>query len=119
MISQRAAEDPFQKVKKMIKDLIVKLMEEATAETEHKGWCDAELGANKLSRDAKTEDVSKLTQEVEDLQAEIAQLTQDVDDLTKAVSELDATMAKATADRDEAKAKNEETIKEAKEAQAA
>merc|ERR1719238_2453584 len=43
MISQRVAEDPFTKVKKMIKDLIVKLMEEATAETEHKGWCDTEV----------------------------------------------------------------------------
>jgi hypothetical protein len=51
LISDRIAADPFKKVKKLIKDLIVKLMEEATAETEHKGWCDKELVTNKQTRD--------------------------------------------------------------------
>ena len=32
-------------------DLIYKLMEEATAETEHKGWCDTELATNKQTRE--------------------------------------------------------------------
>ena len=37
-VAQRMESDPFVKVKKMIKDLITKLMEEAAAESEHKGW---------------------------------------------------------------------------------
>merc|ERR1719454_48927 len=49
-----AQANPFTKVKKMIKDLMVKLMEEATSETEHKGWCDTELTTNKQTRDKKT-----------------------------------------------------------------
>merc|ERR1719261_2067336 len=48
--TKAAAGGPFDKVKKMIKDLIVKLMEEATEESEHKGWCDTELGTNKQTR---------------------------------------------------------------------
>merc|ERR1719389_1323164 len=36
LIAQKAEDDPFKKVKKMIKDLIYKLMEEAREEAEHK-----------------------------------------------------------------------------------
>ena len=35
-LAMKVGSDPFKKVKKMIKDLIVKLMEEAAEETEHK-----------------------------------------------------------------------------------
>merc|ERR1719433_671845 len=103
----------------MIKDLIFKLMEEATAETEHKGWCDTELATNKQTRDLKTEQVDKLTGEVEDLTSLIAQLTQEVADLSADVQELTAAMAQASADREASSQRNDQTIKEAKEAQAA
>lgn len=119
LVSQRVAVDPFNKVKKMIKDLISKLMEEATGETEHKGWCDTELSTNKVTRDAKSADISKLNAEVEDLTANIAELGQDIEDLNSGVAELDAAMATATKERTDSKAKNAETVKESKDAQAA
>jgi uncharacterized protein YoxC len=103
----------------MIKDLISKLMEEATSETEHKGWCDTELTTNQQTRDRKTAEVNRLTAEIEDLSAEIAQLTQDIADLATAVKELDDAMASATEDRQASKEKNDQTVKEAKEAQVA
>merc|ERR1719353_1612986 len=53
-LAVRVAEDPFVKVKKMIKDLIVRLMEEANEEAEHKGWCDTELSTNEQTRKEKT-----------------------------------------------------------------
>jgi predicted nucleic acid-binding Zn-ribbon protein len=117
--AQLVATNPFIKVKKMIKDLIVKLMEEGTAETEHKGWCDSELAANKITRDERTADVQELTATIEDLNAEIAQLTQDIADLAAAVKELEEAMATQTEDRVASKATNEQTIAEAKEAQTA
>jgi len=114
-----AQANPFVKVKKMIKDLIVKLMEEGTSETEHKGFCDTELTTNKQTRDKKTADVNELNSDIEDLTATIAQLTQDCADLTAAVAELDAAMAKETEERNENKATNAQTVKDAKAAQVA
>jgi len=115
----QAQANPFGKVKKMIKDLIVKLMEEATSETEHKGWCDTELTTNKQMRDKKTNEVNELNSNIEDLTATIQELTQDIADLTAAVKELDAAMAKETEERSEAKANNAQTVKDAQGAQAA
>jgi len=119
MVSQRVAADPFGKVKKLIKDLISKLMQESTAETEHKGWCDTELTTNKQTRDSKSEDIDKLQAQVEDLTTTIAGLTQDIADRSSEIKELDSAMAQATADRTASKEKNEETIKDAKDAQLA
>jgi len=118
-VSERVASDPFTKVKKMIKDLISKLVQEATEETEHKGWCDAEMTTNKLTRDKKTEEVNLLSSEIEDLTATISQLTQDIADLASALQQLSADVAKATNDRSSSKAENEQTITDAKAAQTA
>merc|ERR1719487_2607031 len=103
----------------MIKDLVVKLMEEANEEAEHKGWCDTELSTNEQTRKEKTEAVEALTAEIDELEASIAKLTEEITDLTNGVAELDATMAKATDLRTAEKAKNEETISDAQEAQTA
>jgi len=118
-VAVRAAEDPFTKVKKMIKDLITRLMEEANDEAEHKGWCDTELSTNEQTRKEKTEAVETLHAEIDQLEASIAKLTEDISELTKAVAELDAAMATATKLRQEEKAKNTETISDSQEAQTA
>jgi len=115
----RVSDDPFAKVKKMIKDLIVRLMEEANEEAEHKGWCDTELATNEQTRKEKTEAVETLHAEIDQLEASISKLTEDISELSKAVAELDATMAEATKMRQEEKALNEQTIKDSAEAQTA
>merc|ERR1719310_1705363 len=68
----RVSADPFKKVKKMIKDLIVKLMEEANAEVEQKGYCDMELSTNEHTRKEKTEAVVMLTANIDELTASIS-----------------------------------------------
>jgi len=118
-LAVRVADDPFGKVKKMIKDLIVRLMEEANEEAEHKGWCDTELSTNEQTRKEKTEAVQMLTAEIDELKASVAELTEDIGELSKSVAELDQAMATATKMRQEEKAKNQETIKDASDAQTA
>merc|ERR1711920_1094815 len=100
-LAQRASDDPFVKVKKMIKDLIVRLMEEANEEAEHKGWCDTELSTNEQTRKEKTEAVGTLHAEIDQLQASIAKLTEDIGELTTAVADLQAAMATNTKLRQE------------------
>merc|ERR1719236_335389 len=101
----------------MIRDLITKLQEEAAEEADHKQWCDTELAANEQTRKEKTDAVEMLHAEIDELTAEITKLAQDITDLTHAIAEIDAAVKKATALREEEKAKNTETISDAKEAQ--
>merc|ERR1719262_895985 len=118
-LAVRASDDPFKKVKKMIKDLIVRLMEEANEEAEHKGWCDTELSTNEQTRKEKTDAVETLNAEIDELEASIAKYTDELTQLSKAVQDLDAAVAKATSIREAEKAKNTQTIADAQAAQAA
>jgi len=119
LIATKAGEDPFIKVKQMIKDLIVKLMEEAAEEAEHKAWCDTELSSNEQTRKEKTAAVESLHAQKDELEASIAKLTEDIAELTQAIADLDAAMAKYTNLRNEEKAKNKATTADAKAAQTA
>jgi hypothetical protein len=47
-------------VKKLIQDLIVRLMEQANDEAEKKGWCDKELASNEATRKEKTATVREM-----------------------------------------------------------
>jgi len=118
-LSMRVTDDPFKKVAKMIKDLIVKLMEEANGEAEQKGYCDTELATNEQTRKEKTEAVEGLHADIDELEATIQQLTEEISDSTKAVQDLDAAVAKATELRNAEKEKNTVTIADAKAAQTA
>lgn len=119
LLATHVAGDPFGKVKKMIKDLIVRLTEEANEETEHKGWCDTELSTNEQTRREKTLGVEALHAKVDELETSVAKLTEDIAKLTKELAELDGATAKATKLRQEEKAKNAQTISDAQAAQTA
>merc|ERR1719506_2891144 len=105
---------PFEKVVEMIKDLIQKLTTEAAEEADQKSWCDAELKANKETRDAKTEEVNRLTARSDMLHSQIAQLTSELEDLSDQISELNLALKEATEDRAKEKAANDKAIGDAK-----
>merc|ERR1719453_2745821 len=119
MLATRVSADPFKKVKKMIREMVSKLMQEATAETEHHGWCQAELAENKITRDTKTASVEELSATLEQLTAEIAKLTEEVADLSADVAALSKDRAEATDVREAENKKNVATIADSKAAQEA
>merc|ERR1719440_2157020 len=103
----------------MNKDMVVKLMEEAAEEAEHKGWCDQELATNEQTRKEKTEAVEVLHSEIDELEATIAQLTEQIAELNAAIADSDKAVAEATEIRETEKAKNAVTLKDARAAQEA
>jgi len=117
LMAEKIAADPFAKVKKMIDEMITRLLEEANAEAEQKGFCDKELGMSKITRDKLSSEIEELDAAIEEGKAMIMKLTEDIATLTKEIAELDAAVEEATALRDTEKAKNKQTIEEAKAAQ--
>eukprot|EP00397_Hematodinium_sp_SG-2012_P028778 GEMP01030336.1.p1 GENE.GEMP01030336.1~~GEMP01030336.1.p1 ORF type:complete len:660 (+),score=220.40 GEMP01030336.1:149-2128(+) len=118
-LALKASEDPFDKVRKMINDLIVRLMQEASEEADHKGWCDTQIKTNQLTRDEKTKAVETLRAEIDQLTASIAQHVDQIAELRVQVSDLLSAKKTAIANRQTEKAANEATIKDAQDAQTA
>mmetsp|Transcript_30718 Transcript_30718/g.57527 ORF Transcript_30718/g.57527 Transcript_30718/m.57527 type:complete len:655 (+) Transcript_30718:61-2025(+) len=118
-LAERARGDPVTKVADMIKQLIVRLKDQANEETTKKAWCDSELSTNKATREEKSDAVSNLQAEMDELEAHIGKLGEEVTELSTELTELEAAMAEATKLRQEETTKNEATVKEAKEGQQA
>jgi len=118
-VAQHAGANPFDKVQKMIKGMVTKLLTQANEEAGHKGYCDTELATNKQTRTEKTDEVATLTAQIESLSASIAKLTSSIAQLGEQVASLDAAMAKSVSERTDEKAKNSATVTDAQEAQTA
>merc|ERR1719375_2419404 len=116
VVSQRAAADPFVKVRKMIEDMINKLMDEASEEAEHKGFCDEELSTNQATRDEKTSMVAELTATAEEKTAQSAKLASEISTLESEIKDIDAAVSEATEIRNAEHEKNTATVADAKEA---
>lgn len=119
LVASKVGDDPFAKVKKLIRDMVTRLMEEANAEATHKGFCDTELAANKQTRDQKTEAVNKLTARADALKANIGQLSNQITNLGEAIGDITKAVREATVQRQEEKEKNQVTIADAQAGQKA
>merc|ERR1719356_2020947 len=119
LMAAKANEDPFGKVKKMIKDLIVKLMEQANAEADQHAYCETELATNKQTREIKSSEVEELTAELESQNALKETLTTEITELSDEVAKIKAEQKEPTDIRMAEKKTNAETVADAKVAQTA
>jgi len=117
MLAEKLASDPFVKVKGMIANMITKLLKQENEESTQKGFCDKEVGTNKITRTKLQETIDDLMAKNEEHQAKIADITKTVADLTQELSDLQSAIAEATSLRTEEKAKNKATVADAKAAQ--
>jgi len=118
-LAERVAADPFVKVKKLIQDLVVRLQEQAANEATQKAWCDDELQSNENTRKKKTSKVEKLHSESDLLKATISKLGEDIAELEAQIAQINKDVKEATENRGAEKAENTTAIKDAQDAQKA
>jgi len=113
-LAMRVQADPFIKVKKLIQDLIERLVTEAAEEATKKGWCDTELGKATHTRDSNMDTIMTLNAELEGLEATKAKLEEEIATLTTEIADLNESLTKETKMRADEKAENMDTLDKAK-----
>lgn len=124
-----AAQDPLEKIRGLVADMIAKLVEEANAEATQKDFCDEEKAKSQKEKDTKsmkaddlmsridmaTSGKAKLGEKIKELQAELAELDAANKEATKIRAEEAATFAVASKDYKDGAAAVEDAIRVLKE----
>jgi len=113
-LAAKVGGDPFKKVKKMVQDLIERLLNEAKMEATKQGFCDTQLGKAYQDRDYRLSDVKKLAAEIGIGRAKNETLTADIAELVEVLPKLYQALNETTRLRAEEKEENLERIKTAK-----
>merc|ERR1712032_914030 len=87
-LAGKIAADPFAKVKQLIQELIERLLKEASAEAEQKGWCDKAIGDAKQKRGYAAEDIKDLNSALAENEAIKDKLTEELDILDTEIKDL-------------------------------
>merc|ERR1719428_2101253 len=82
-LAEQIASDPFKKIKKLIQELVERLLQEAANEANQKGWCDKALGDAKQKRDHAAEEIADLNAKLAKLEALSDKLGEEIATLTK------------------------------------
>merc|ERR550537_1462050 len=112
-LALRMSADPFVKVKKLISDLIQRLVQEAADEATKKGWCDTEMGKATKTKDKNFDKTVSLNANLMSLEAQKASLEEEISTLTVELADLNDSLSKTTKFRADEKAENEDTLSKA------
>jgi hypothetical protein len=106
----RSGDDAFGKVKDLIKDMIETLEKEAGEDASEKAYCDKELAETYAKKDAKTNEIKKLSTKIDQMTSRSAQLKSEVAALENGLSSL----AKTQAEMDKVRLSEKEEYTKAK-----
>lgn len=111
-VANHMKKDPFVKIKKLIQELIERLLHEAAEEANQKGWCDKAQGDARQKRTYAAESIAELNSEVAGLEATRNKLVEELGVVGQEIQDLEAKMSEATQMRDDEQANNAATITE-------
>lgn len=114
-VASAAMDDPFVKIRGMIKDMISKLEEEAQKEASAEAKCKADKAKGEKDLKIKTADYNKLLSRSDAASAKFSNLGDEIKTLSTELAELAADVKEATELRNKQKADNEFTIKDSAE----
>mmetsp|Transcript_99911 Transcript_99911/g.288502 ORF Transcript_99911/g.288502 Transcript_99911/m.288502 type:complete len:614 (-) Transcript_99911:75-1916(-) len=106
----RSGQDPFAKIKDLIRDLIAKLEKEASADAQEKKYCDEQLSKTKAQKENLEDDIAKMTAKIDSSASMSAQLKAEV----KVLQEELAALSKEQAEMDKIRQETHEDYIEAK-----
>merc|ERR1719191_2524175 len=89
-------EDHFVKVRGMIKDMVAKLEADAAAEGDQKQWCDDEMKKTTEARDEAIANMEGDLASKTSAESKITKLTEEINDLLKEIAELNKALNEAT-----------------------
>jgi len=112
-MAMRVKQDPYAKIKKIMQDMIEKLMQEAIEEANSKGFCDKAFGEANQKRDLAVEKISELNANMASLEATRDKLTEQLEVLAAEIADLNQRRSQATQQRSEDETQNSETTTEA------
>lgn len=109
----RAAEDHFVKVRQIIKDLLQRLSDQATAEASAKTLCDTGMSAAVAKRDTEHSKMEDITAQIAIKQSTKDQLLQEIAALSQQIAQNKKSLLEATQLRQEEKVENAKTVDDA------
>jgi len=109
-LALRGQSKGFEKIVKMIDDMVVLLGKEQVSDDDKKAYCEAELDKAEDKLKGLNTKISDLEKAIDEANGQVATLTEEVASLTKGIKELDAEVAEATELRKQEHADNAETV---------
>jgi chromosome segregation ATPase len=111
-LAMRGGSKSFEKVIKMIDDMVALLAKEQTTDDDKKAYCEKEIDVAEDEKKALDINISDLDKAIADAEESVATLTDELAALAKGIKDLDKSVAEATSTREEENALYKKTMQE-------